>query len=217
LSKRQGAIVGSQLGGIVKNCYSVSTMTGYNQPGQIVGLQKDDATIENCYAAGVVTGTTKVGSFAGQLANVTTSSYWDKDLQAEGVGDGGTDVVGLTTAEFGTQANFVGWDFENTWKMGTVNEVARPVLQWQDLVGAATSAKEISSKTLVKVYPNPASSYLTIENAPLNAKYSLINLNGQIQKSGIITNERMILHVDDFNQGFYVLKVGNNYSKIIIK
>ena len=99
--------------------------------------------------------------------------------------------------------------------MGTVDGTARPVLQWQ-AIALTTSVNEKSTKSLVKVYPNPASSYLTVENAPLNAKYSLINLNGQIQKSGIITNERMVLHVDELNQGIYVLKVGNSYNKIII-
>ncbi len=219
-NKRQGGIVGSQLGGTIKNCYSVSTMNGYQQPGLIVGLQKDFGAIENCYAAGVATGEKKVGSFAGQLQNAAISSYWDTDLQAEGVGDdskvgGENGVTGLATAEFATQSNFVGWDFENTWEMGTVDGTARPVLQWQ-AIALTTSVNEKSTKSLVKVYPNPASSYLTVENAPLNAKYSLINLNGQIQKSGIITNERMVLHVDELNQGIYVLKVGNSYNKIII-
>jgi hypothetical protein len=137
--KRLGAIVGIQNGGSIKNCYSVSTLTAADQVGQIGGFQKAGSSIENCYAAGVVTGLsgkTDIGSFFGLLVEAPVSCYWDKDLDATGVAVGGDDVVGLTTAEFGTQTSFVDWDFENTWEMGAVDGVARPVLQWQNLVGA---------------------------------------------------------------------------------
>ncbi len=218
-NKRQGGIVASHLGGVVKNNYSVSSITGYQQPGLIAGLSKNDgATIENCYAAGVVTGEKKVGSFAGQLKNATTSSYWDKDLQAEGVGDGGEDVIGLTTAEFGVQANFVGWDFENTWEMGTVNNVARPVLQWQDIeAGGPTSIRKIGTESLIHVFPNPTTSKLTIENAPVNARYSLVNMLGQVQQFGTIQSTTMSFDVESYSKGIYILTIGDNVNKIIIK
>jgi len=101
--------------------------------------------------------------------------------------------------------------------MGTVDDVARPVLQWQDLVGAATSISNTSSELLVKAYPNPATTMLTIENAPLNASYSIINAIGQVQGSGIITNSTLQLNVESYDKGIYILKVGDNASKIMIK
>jgi hypothetical protein len=218
--KRQGAIVGSQLlEATIKNCYSVSTMTGYQQAGQIVGLQKDGATIENCYAAGLVTGSKKVGSFAGQIENSSVSSYWDTDIQADGVGDGGGDEVGLATAAFATESNFVGWDFGTIWKIGDVNGVQRPYLQWEDLApGTVLSVDEISLEgSLLRAYPNPASSRLTIENAPLDADFSLTNLLGQEQTSGTIEGTSIQLNVESYNKGIYILRVGTTASKIIIE
>tara|TARA_B100000809_G_scaffold8645_2_gene8313 strand:+ start:1776 stop:3176 length:1401 start_codon:yes stop_codon:yes gene_type:complete len=221
-TKRQGGIVGSQLGGLIKNSYSISTITSFNHGGQIVGLQKEEATIENCYAAGVVTGdaSKKFGSFAGQLSTDSTSSYWDIDLQTLAVGgDSGFAEVGLTTAQFATSSNFVGWDFANTWVIGDVNGVQRPYLQWQDLTpGTMLSVDNISlDVSLLRAYPNPVSSRLTIENAPVNAQFSMTNLLGQEQVSGTIEGTSMQLNVESYNKGIYILRVGDTSSKIVIE
>lgn len=228
-TNRIGAVVGTMGDStIIKNSYSVSTLSAKEKVGQVVGYFEGTdgfSAIENCYAAGVVTGIiprdTEIGSFAGNLlALAPVSCYWDTNLDAIGVGVGtnASGVVGLATNQFSEAANFVGWDFTNTWKMGTVKGVMRPYLRWQDLQGGPTvSAKNIENRQLIKVYPNPVSTNLTIENAPVNAEYSLINLMGQTQKSGIVTSKRMMLNLEEFQQGIYLLKVGNNVSKIIVK
>lgn len=227
--RRSGAIVGFlESGAVIKNCYSVSTLISEEQVGQIVGyVNGEDANtaIENCYAAGLVSGADprdERGSFAGQLGTVApVSCYFDMTLDDVGVGAGANaaNVIGLTTSDFGTESNFVGWDFDKTWKMGLVNGVTRPYLQWQDLKGGggAVSVKNIDTRQLIKVYPNPVSTNLTIENAPINVEYSLINIMGQTQKSGIITSKSMILDIKNYKRGTYLLKVGNNVSRIIVK
>ncbi len=227
--RRSGALVGYLEGGaVVKNSYSVSTLISEEQVGQIVGYvngEDENTAIENCYAAGLVSGADprdERGSFVGQLGTVApVSCYWDITLDNVGVGEGtnAADVIGLATSDFGTEANFVGWDFDKTWKMGLVDGVTRPYLQWQDLAGGTVvvSVKDIDTRQLIKVYPNPVSTNLTIENAPLNIEYRLINMMGQTQKSGIITSRRMILNMEEYKQGIYLFKVGNNVSKIIVK
>ncbi|MFC2115932.1 T9SS type A sorting domain-containing protein [Bacteroidota bacterium] len=226
---RFGALVGT-LGdsSFIRNSYSVSTFAAKEKVGQVVGYYEGtfESAIENCYAAGVVTGAdppdSEIGSFAGNLQSlVPVSCYWDSDLNAIGVGqpDAAEGVTGLATTGFSTEANFVGWDFTSTWEMGTVEGVARPILQWQALLdkSPAVSVKDIDTRQLIQVYPNPVSTYLTLENAPVNAEYRLINMVGQTQESGIVRSKRMILNLAKYEQGFYLLKVGDNVSKILVK
>ena len=229
-TNRIGALVGTMGDStIIKNSYSISTLSAKEKVGQIVGYFEGSdgySAIENCYAAGVVSGIeprdSEIGSFAGNLkALAPVSCYWDSSLDAIGVveGENTSGVVGLATNQFSNEANFTGWDFTNTWKMGTVKGVIRPYLRWQDLPGGTviSSSNDISTKQLLKVYPNPVSTNLTIENAPFNADYSLINLMGQTKKSGIVTSKRMTLNLEDCKQGIYLLKVGDYVSKIIVK
>ena len=143
--KKAGGLVGHDDGAsTISNSYSVSTLDGGMEfiAGLIGKHVNDDGTlsITNCYTAGTVSNVANAntfGSFAGELSSATvTSSYWDVDIQTEGVGSGDNagDVTGLTTTDFASSSNFVGWDFTNTWEMGTVGGITRPVLQWKDLV-----------------------------------------------------------------------------------
>ena len=226
--KRIGGIAGVILENVsIKNCYALPTLSADRQVGGILG--ENDATsasIENCYAAGHVGGTLPReadgrGSFAGDLgAIIPVSCYYDSDLDSVGVGKPYKleAVVGLPTASFASAASFVGWDFTDTWKIGDVDGTQRPTLKWLDdgpIVG--NPEKEMANRSMIKVYPNPATSNLTIENAPVNAEYMLINLIGQIQESGIITNGNMVLNLGNYQKGIYMLKVGDSVSKIMVQ
>jgi hypothetical protein len=110
--------------GVVTDCYSTAELIilpgEFNQykgvfTGGIAG------TVTNCYFAGTITGdgaTELTGThipFTGYITEPiqVTSCYYDKDLV--GIEEAGGLSLGRTTAEMMTQANFVGWDFENTW------------------------------------------------------------------------------------------------------
>jgi len=213
----------------IKNCYSVSMLTAEEQTGIILGRADGElagAAIENCYSVGLVVGKDprdELGNFAGNTGAVSlTSCYWDKEKHGDDVGvtdgDNIANVVGLMTADFATEANFVGWDFTDTWKMGTVDGEARPVLQFQDMFdGGGTGIKDHVNSELLISYPNPVSIELTIENAPLNAEYSMINMIGQTVESGIVTSERMMLNVENYETGLYILKVGDSVNRIMVK
>jgi hypothetical protein len=81
----------------------------------------------------------------------------------------------------------------------------------------ALSVDKFDLGSLLRVYPNPVTSRLTIENAPLNAQFSLINLLGQELASGTIEGTSMHLNVESYNKGIYILRVGDQTSKIIIE
>tara|TARA_B100000809_G_scaffold96882_1_gene95428 strand:- start:10186 stop:13134 length:2949 start_codon:yes stop_codon:yes gene_type:complete len=225
--KNAGGLIGKDEGGsTITDCYSVSTIYGGGkQMAGLLGKTLGVLEIKNSYSASSVTNSfvdfTEYGSFAGRLGAATVvSSFFDSEIQADGVGvgtgDNAADVIGLTTAEFNDQSKFVGWDFDATWKMGTVNGVARPVLQWQGL--APLSVDEINVKgSLVSVYPNPVTSLLTIENAPMNATFSLINSLGQEVISGTVEGTNKQLNVESYSNGIYILRVGDIASKIVIE
>jgi hypothetical protein len=222
LGQRVGGLVGQDDGNsTITDSYAVSSlMKGEKTLGGLIGRAAAALSITNCYSASTVTEVfSEFGSFGGALKAATvTNSYWDSDLQTEGVGSGdnASDVDDLTTANFETSSNFVGWNFTNIWTIGDVNGVQRPYLQWLDMT--PLSVDEISLVgSLLRVYPNPVTSRLTIENAPLNAQFSLINLLGQELFSGTIEGTSIQLNVESYNKGIYILRVGDQTRKIIIE
>jgi hypothetical protein len=74
-----------------------------------------------------------------------------------------------------------------------------------------------SGEIAISAHPNPTTSKLSIENAPLNGKYSLVNMTGQVQNSGTIQSTSMSLEVESYNKGIYILTVGGHTSKVIIR
>ena len=221
--RRIGGITG-QMGNsaTIKNSYVVAMITGEEQTGGLLGRANDetvDDVIENCYSVGLVVGKEprdEVGNFAGNTGALTiTSCYWDKEKHGDDVGvpDGinKDNVVGLMTAEFATEANFVGWDFTNTWKMGTVDGDQRPYLQWQDLVNQDVAVRDVNADKF-RAYPNPVSGILTIENAPLNVPYVMMNMVGQTVESGVVSGRTMMLNTGKYQKGIYLLKIYNRFS-----
>lgn len=69
------------------------------------------------------------------------------------------------------------------------------------------------------IFPNPASSYLTIQNLPeSNLTIKLIDLNGKIylsERTG--GSQEFTLTIDKLTSGTYLLKVGDSTNKIVIK
>ena len=90
------------------------------------------------YATGEVDGDgdgSTTGGVVGELGTdgVVTDSYWDTETTGM---DTSADGTGLTTSEFGDEANFENWVFEPAtdwvWTMGTDAEGNdRPQLRWE--------------------------------------------------------------------------------------
>jgi len=68
----------------------------------------------------------------------------------------------------------------------------------------------------VKVYPNPVTSNLSIETAQ-KIDFQLININGQVLKSGTCENQLQQIDVTALPQGTYILKLNNKETHTIIK
>lgn len=57
----------------------------------------------------------------------------------------------------------------------------------------------------IRMYPNPASEYLTVSNAP-DAAYSIIGLSGKVMLQGTLSNTQR-LDVSSLPNGIYIVKV----------
>ncbi len=102
---------------------------------------------------------------------------------------------------------FSGWnmDFSNITSDTTVTALYTVV--------AGNTGIENSELTVASVYPNPASSYITIENA--NGETALIyNIAGMIVKQEILVSENQNIDINDLKQGLYILKIGDYITKL---
>jgi len=150
-NRRVGGIAG-QLSGTasIKDSYSISTVSAYEQSGLLLARSYDDAgvSIRNCYASGSIRSTTdtarsSLGVFAGMLGTPdVVSCYFDSSLSefpGVGVSDMPVNVIGLPTDGFSESGNFAGWDFKNTWKIREIETVLRPGLIWEDSLGLTST------------------------------------------------------------------------------
>jgi hypothetical protein len=81
------------------------------------------------------------------------------------------------------------------------------------------SFNDISSS--LKVYPNPASSYVKIQTNDFSNRIILFDLNGNLLLNKMYNKNHIEISVDFLSSGIYVLKVINDsgyiYRKIIIR
>lgn len=81
-----------------------------------------------------------------------------------------------------------------------------------------TSINEMENILNYKIYPNPAQNYFTIEiadNSFNNKELVIYNTNGQQVYSTNI-QEKTTIATDQFNNGFYFIRVGNTVKKLMI-
>jgi len=68
----------------------------------------------------------------------------------------------------------------------------------------------------VRVYPNPASSLLTIETEQTtHVNYGIYSLTGQLQMQGKLQGETTTININSLPKGIYLLKISEHTVKII--
>jgi PhoPQ-activated pathogenicity-related protein len=79
------------------------------------------------------------------------------------------------------------------------------------------STPEFDSKTTIKMYPNPAHDEVTVEIHDLTEAYlELFNLNGQLLKKQMLTNDTKI-NIAELTKGVYIFKVTANEGTAVQK
>ena len=100
-----GGICGTNYGGKIINCYSISTVKG-SEAGGICGNNDDSGTIENSYSIGKISGPINVGGICGHNSHDSTvaNCYYNSSVYSgEAIGfDSATsnNVEGKTTEQF---------------------------------------------------------------------------------------------------------------------
>ena len=74
---------------------------------------------------------------------------------------------------------------------------------------------ELNNK--IKVYPNPVMENLSIETTEKDLTFQLLNINGQVLKSGKCENQTQQIDFTALPQGTYILKLDNKKTHKIIK
>ncbi len=134
------AVAGNRLGGLVgvnegsiANTYSTGEVRSSAYQDLIGGLvgHNNGGTISTSYASAEVSNADpgSMGSLVGYNNGSVSSSHWNVDVGAPPGIAGGTTTgaTGLTSTQMKQQANFVGWDFANTWlsQAGLVDPLLR--------------------------------------------------------------------------------------------
>jgi hypothetical protein len=81
-----------------------------------------------------------------------------------------------------------------------------------DIAGNIQNSNTVEMKVTgegIKVYPNPASSVLTVAGVATNAPYKLINISGATVRQGTISNNGQI-SVSSIAPGIYLLQITIN-------
>ena len=175
-----GGLVGSSHGEVT-DCYSTGRVMGMEPIGGLIGTSTGNIT--NCYSTGAIeliaiAPPQFMGGLVGQRWNnmgAITQSFWDYQT----VGGYSTYINsfddGRTTAEMYRQSTFVGWDFENVWRIDEEN--GYPYLAWQS--GGVTSAsRDRVSRGINKNSFAPA---VTVRGKMLNVKTLSSTQNLQVR------------------------------------
>ena len=124
-----GAVTGTQYtggvagdaSGVITNSYNSGEVKGSTYTGGIAGETKN---VTNCYNIGAVTGGYYTGGVAGYAATLTNCYYLSGCLE-----NGNSNGVELTDEQMKSADAFVGFDFEEYWQIGVVEEYDYPTLR----------------------------------------------------------------------------------------
>lgn len=80
-----------------------------------------------------------------------------------------------------------------------------------------TTATTAAQSSNIKVYPNPTSVFLTVDNPEMNAvNYTLFSITGQKMSGGILANGTTLLDVNAYATGVYFIHLtSNKWSKTL--
>lgn len=107
-----------------------------------------------------------------------------------------------------------GWTYEFKFEVAGVYDYECPVgdhgltqFGTVTVLDIANDVNEIDA-IMFDFYPNPASSFLTIESKNAES-YKLISVNGQVVKEGSLNNGKTKVSINEIQGGNYILQVSN--------
>lgn len=108
-----GGLVGENAGGSISMSYSTGSVSGNSRVGGLVGGNSSGA-ITSSYASGSVSGNTSTGGLVGANLGSLSSTYWNSDLKAVGVGSGSSSgASGLNASQLRSSSSLAGFSFSS--------------------------------------------------------------------------------------------------------
>ena len=88
---------------------------------------------------------------------------------------------------------------------------------WIAKLSPETGIVEFDPTLQFQVYPNPTQNILNIQIDPalLDTPYKIYSITGQLVHSGNLISETMLLNIESFTEGIYLLQIGNQTQKIV--
>jgi hypothetical protein len=195
--------------GNIENCYSSFNISGGTESGGLIGERGGD--ILNCY----YNGSLKVNenydsplSYQHVYYSRLQKSYFngDKIVNKEAALNS---FRSRTTAQMKTQANYIGWDFENIWAIDPTINDGYPYLRAVDPISSVREYNNITAAEQILLYPNPASTHITLPATPdQSAEITIIGMDGVTRFAPSIDGDR--IDVSGLSAGAYILHISSN-------
>jgi hypothetical protein len=153
-SKNEDKILNSYVDGELTG-YEYAWITGFCSENDV---KTDFGSIENCYSSVKLSSKNMAfGICSENLASDILNCYWDTQTSGIAESDGGE---GKTTTEMMMQSTFENWDFYDIWCI--VEGQTYPHLQCFVDCDTLVSVPTIESNERLEIYPNPATSHITL-------------------------------------------------------
>lgn len=81
--------------------------------------------------------------------------------------------------------------------------------------GTPVANIESNTKNSLKIYPNPATNVITIQQNALSGSYQVINLLGQVLLSGEVTLGETKVSMESLSRGTYIVKVAGTNGTVV--
>jgi len=211
-----GGFVGQLAQGIVKNSYSIGSVTTTGTGNSVGGFcgAVYQGTIEYCYSVGQ-NRTDRTKGFLGSESNtnVYTNNYIDTLVSECNQSAIPNVAIGKTTTEMQTASTFVGWDFTNVWEIVGDN--------YPLLTGVKVSVKgnEIdvipTDYVLEQNYPNPFNPTTVIRFSipeQVHVKLTVYNVIGEkvaelVNGNMSAGNHEVSFNASNLASGMYVYRI----------
>ena len=71
------------------------------------------------------------------------------------------------------------------------------------------------AKNNLQVYPNPTTNQLTISGLPINSKFQLTDLTGNVLMTQKASGSSTTINLSEFPKGIYFIRTKNGVKKIV--
>ncbi|MDZ7846416.1 MAG: T9SS type A sorting domain-containing protein [Owenweeksia sp.] len=103
---------------------------------------------------------------------------------------------------------------------GHADMAFKNILKVSGFCGSLTGINEVNSESGLRLYPNPANNFVTIDNIPKSSKLMVFDISGKVVYSFFTKTESTTINTSDFVNGIYILTImentGTTVKKLII-